>query len=299
MSGSSTNSRFDKWWLVMKIFIGLVIVGYLAYIFINVARQKSGEICKSVDIQIVDSAHIGFIDKKEVRRLMQEGNMTLEGKSLESISNEPVATLLKKNPFVKDVTCYKTPDGVFHIFVSQRLPIMRIMADNGDDYYIDDKGRAMQSMGYTADLITATGNVSRDFAKKSLVKLGIFLRDDGFWNDQIVQANVDSLGDISLVPRVGNHIIQLGSVNDLEVKFRNLKSFYKKILPTVGWNKYKIINIEYPSQVRGVKQDNLKDTESEKAKAQEEKKTEQPEQNTPATQPAAKGNAAKKEPKKA
>ena len=157
----------------------------------------------------------------------------------------------------------------------------------------------MQSMGYTADLITATGNVSRDFAKKSLVKLGIFLRDDGFWNDQIVQANVDSLGDISLVPRVGNHIIQLGSVNDLEVKFRNLKSFYKKILPTVGWNKYKIINIEYPSQVRGVKQDNLKDTESEKAKAQEEKKTEQPEQNTPATKPAAKGNAAKKEPKKA
>ena len=297
MPKSNTKSSLDKLWLIMKIIIGAVIVGYLGYIFLNVAKQKSGEICNSVDIQIVDSAHIGFIDKKEVRRLMQVGNMVLEGRLLESINNESVATLLKKNPFVEDVTCYKTPDGVFHIRVSQRLPIMRIMADNGDDYYIDDKGRVMQSMGYSANLITATGNISRDYAKKSLVKLGIFLRDDGFWNDQIVQANVDSLGDINLVPRVGSNIIHLGNVNDLETKFRNLKTFYKDVLSTVGWNKYKVINIEYPSQVIGVKQDNLKGKEPE---IQEEVKTpDQTAQNKTTTKPATNAKAPQKTAKKA
>jgi cell division protein FtsQ len=55
------------------------------------------------------------------------------------------------------------------------------------------------------------------------------------------------------VPRVGNHKIVLGNADSLKIKFGNLLAFYKKAMPVVGWDAYKIINIKYTNQVVGVK----------------------------------------------
>ena len=41
-------------------------------------------------------------------------------------------------------------------------------------------------------------------------------------------------GDIELVPRVGNHTILLGDASRLEVKFRNLRWFYREALNKKG-----------------------------------------------------------------
>ena len=52
-----------------------------------------------------------------------------------------------------------------------------------------------------------------------------------------------------MFPQVGDERIELGTPDDLETKFRKLKIFYKEVLPSVGWNKYDRINVEYEGQV--------------------------------------------------
>lgn len=74
-----------------------------------------------------------------------------------------------------------------------------------------------------------------------------------FWNNQIEQIYV-SRGKknervIEIVPRVGDHIVYLGTINNFEKKLNNLKIFYDKAIKTVGWNKYAKVNLEYENQI--------------------------------------------------
>jgi cell division protein FtsQ len=84
---------------------------------------------------------------------------------------------------------------------------------------------------------------------KDIYYLVDYINRDSFWSAQIDQIYVDSYDEIDLIPRVGNHIIHLGSADDFEVKLRNLRVFYDKVLPVVGWNKYSNINLAFRDQI--------------------------------------------------
>ena len=55
--------------------------------------------------------------------------------------------------------------------------------------------------------------------------------------------------NIELVPRVGDHVIYLGKLDDFEQKLKRVKVFYEKGLNKVGWNKYSRISVEFDNQI--------------------------------------------------
>ena len=57
--------------------------------------------------------------------------------------------------------------------------------------------------------------------------LSIFIKNE-FWKAQIIQLHMNDDKEIELIPRVGNHIILLGSEEEMEAKFEKLMLFYKK-----------------------------------------------------------------------
>lgn len=236
-------------WTLLKAGVVAVVLGYLCFVFLNFAGRRLPVTCKGVEVHIADSTRSGFITQGEVIRLLDEAGLSLPGRSLDDINSREVADSLGRNPFIKEATCYKSPGGVFHIVVSQRLPILRVMTADAGDYYLDEQGNAMNSMGYSANLPVVTGHVTREFAKQSLVKLGLYLRSHPFWNEQITQADVDKDGGITIVPRVGAQTIHLGSAEELDVKFGNLMTFYRRVMPTVGWNKYAHLDVEHTNQI--------------------------------------------------
>lgn len=84
---------------------------------------------------------------------------------------------------------------------------------------------------------------------KSLFLLANFVEKNSFWKAQISQIFVNENGDFELTPRVGGHIIIFGSSANLEGKFENLMTFYKKGLRRTGWNEYSVINLKFKNQV--------------------------------------------------
>ena len=54
---------------------------------------------------------------------------------------------------------------------------------------------------------------------------------------------------VELVPRVGDHIVYLGRLEQVEQKLDRLKRFYEQGLNKVGWNKYRRISVEFGNQV--------------------------------------------------
>jgi len=79
--------------------------------------------------------------------------------------------------------------------------------------------------------------------------LAIFLESEEFWNNMTEQLYVDGKGVISLVPRVGDHRIVLGSPVNIEEKFRKLECFYREVIPLSGWNAFRSIDLQYEKQI--------------------------------------------------
>lgn len=244
----------------MRTFVKLILlfglIAYLIFALSQFANYGDQTPCKQVIFTIADSSRAAFITAAEADHILQKSGEYPIGKPMEQVDGQKIEAALLKNAFVDSVSCYKSPNGVVNILLMQRLPLMRIMAANGDDYYIDEKGNIMNPQGYVADLVVATGDITKEYSRKELTKMGRFLHSNDFWNNQIEQINVTPRRHLQLVTRVGAHTIEFGTTDQLERKFRNLRTFYEKVLPEVGWNKYSEISVEHVAQIVGTRNNN-------------------------------------------
>ena len=234
-----------------KLFLLLALTVYLIFAFTHIASGKDESVCKAISVNVSDSSHAGFITANEVERLITSAQLNPVGKKMDDINSEAIEKALLKNPFIKFAKCYKTGGGELSVHVTQRLPILRVMANNGDNYYIDSNGQVMNPQGYSADLIVATGDINRHFAGKKLLPIAKKINDNSFADDLITQIDVTPKGEIDLVPRIGCDIIHLGKTDTIQIgqQLAHLQTFYTKVLPTVGWDTYREINLEYSNQI--------------------------------------------------
>lgn len=227
--------------------VGLMV--YLGYTFLTFSKRGSDDLCASVNISVTDSATAGFVTVKGIEEKLHISNQYPVGQNMDSISCQKIKDVLLQDHFIADVTCYKTPARQVHIIVSQRVPVLRVMADNGENYYLDEKGFRMNPDGYYADLAVVTGNVDYQYVKEKLLPFGLIIRQDGFWNDQIEQIYVTPERELQLTTRIGDLVINAGTADNLDKKLHNLYVFYKKVMSEVGWNQYSEISIAYTNQV--------------------------------------------------
>ena len=170
-------------------------------------------------------------------------------RSMADVNTDRIETELLKNEMIAQVEAYKTPSGIIKLEVMQKMPILRIMGVRGS-YYVDNLGPTMPiSRRYAAHVPIVSGYVEKELAVTDLYKFALFLQENEFWNDQIEQIYVYPDNDIELIPRVGNHRIMLGTLDEFEEKLANLKLFYEQAIPKVGWEKYSMINLKYKNQI--------------------------------------------------
>lgn len=211
--------------------------------------DSSNAVCRKVLINIDNGVVQGFLDAAAVKNQLQRARLYPEGDAMDAVSVRRIEETLEKNSLIENAECYKTQGGGVVINISQRLPVLRIMSDNGDDYYVDAKGDVMPSNQYASDLAVATGRIDRKYARRVLAGIGSFILSDNFWRSQTEQLNVRDDGSLELVPRVGNHIVCLGQPVDVSRKLERLRKFYRYGLSHAGWNKYSVINVEFENQI--------------------------------------------------
>ena len=242
----------------------VLIAVYLLVAFCSFDKKGGNHTpCNKVSIDIADNATSGFIDTKIIKDRLQKSGIYPIGKEMCKIDTRRIEDMLNKSPFVQTANCYKTEGGHVYISVTQRMPVIRIKADNGDDYYVDDNDCVMPTTHYTSDLIIATGSINRWYATNYLSPLGRVIMANEMWGNLIEQINVLPNRNIEIVPRIGDHIVHLGSLPDckdrterfnaiqkfMDVKMKRLLKFYKYGLSEVGWNKYSYIDIEFDNQI--------------------------------------------------
>ena len=251
-----------KRYIIIAINVLLAVYLVLAVTAFNKPKPTVNH-CTKVIIDIADESTYGFLDAKEIKQILVRKNLYPMGRELKDVSPKRIEEVLSASPFVNTAQCCKTNSGHVKITVTQRSPIVRVMSENGADYYIDENGGIMPNSKYTSDLIIVTGSVTKKFAQEYVSLLTKKIMDSDLWRNQIEQINVLPDLGIELVPRVGDHIVFIGylpssddtSQREKEVneyvneKLSRLEKFYKYGLSVAGWNKYSRIDVQYSNQI--------------------------------------------------
>ena len=252
---------YKKYILVI---LDVILFGYVIAAMVSFNKpDESQKVCSEVNIQIDDQNANGFLTAAEVKKILESNRMYPLKFKMTDIKPRQIEDLLCQSPFVNTAECYKTQDNRVYISITQRLPIIRIKNEKGDDYYLDDKGGIMPNSKYTSDLIIATGRISQPFAKNYIAPMANVIMENDMWKNLIEQINVLPDLGIEIVPRVGNHIVYLGNLpmtknaskrqgmirEYITRKLTRLEKFYKYGLNQVGWNKYPYINLEFDNQI--------------------------------------------------
>ena len=253
-----------NWKKSLLVTVDIVLAVYLLCAFTVFNKpDETARVCTKAKIVVADESSNGFINANEITKRLKSAGLYPLGKLMRDINAREIEDKLKKSPFVKTAQCYKTEDGEVNVSITQLLPVIRVKADNGDDYYLDDKDCIMPNSLYTSDLIIATGNIPRWFARRYISPLGKAIMGNDMWKNLVVQVNVLPDRSIEIVPRVGDHIVHLGTLPEanskekrqelinqfVDRKLTRLEKFYKYGLAQAGWNKYSYIDIEFDNQI--------------------------------------------------
>ncbi len=240
--------------MIKKILLTLLVLVFGSYFVAAITlfnRTNDNLICQEVNLAVSDSVRAGFVSSQEIEQLLRNKQLYPKGKALKEINTQQIEEALQSNPFISQAVCYRSASDQICINATQRLPIMRMISDHGEDYYIDAKGHLMKPSAttYAAKLVVVTGNLSAAYAVNHLLPLGIILQNDSFWNNMIQQVNITDKGTVELIPRIGDHIVHLGKPENYQDKLYRLKVFYEKGLSKIGWNKYSKIDLEFNNQI--------------------------------------------------
>ncbi len=242
----------------IKIFLLLAVVGYLVVAIWKFGGQAEDRTCEGIRVEIIDSIPDGFITDEYVRSILTRNKISPEGMKISEVSLEQIEQLMLEESHIERASCYYDAAGRLCIKVVPQQPILHVISQKGEDYYLSSTGLSMSTGTFNVDLCVATGNITKKFAAEHLLEFARYIHDDLFWSEQIEQIHVVSPEEIELYPRVGQHVIELGSVNGFQEKLGRLRTFYREGLERVGWNKYSKISLAYDGQVVCTKADNRK-----------------------------------------
>lgn len=235
----------------------------MPFYYVRIAYSRP---CSGIKITIADSSDQHFVTKRDIQNTITTNSGGIIGKPVKEIHVAEIEKGMNKYRELKVAEAYMSMDGTLHIYADQRDPVMRVMANNGGDYFVDAEGVVIRRRNlYTPRLHIVGGNINISQAmlngvsvldtsiKNSILKdiyhIIRYVNADSFWSAQIDQIYVDRYDEIDLIPRVGNHIVHLGTAENFEGKLRNLEVFYDKVLPEVGWNTYSNINLAFKDQI--------------------------------------------------
>ncbi|MDZ4809813.1 MAG: cell division protein FtsQ/DivIB [Bacteroidota bacterium] len=231
--------------------------GMLTLLLAAISKKNKGQ-CTAYTISLKGAKNNFFIDQKDVEQLLvktTKGN--IKGQPIASFNLHELEQMLEHNTWIDEAELYFDNRNVLHISVTEKEPVARVFTTTGNSFYIDSLGRKMP----LSDKLSARVPVFTGFPEKKKLSASDsvllndirvtsnFIINDSFWMSQVSQIDITPERNFEMVPVVGNHLVKLGNGENIDKKFHRLMVFYKQVLSKTGFDKYKVIDVQYKGQV--------------------------------------------------
>jgi cell division protein FtsQ len=243
---------------VLFVAIWLCIGGVMVTLLLAAITKKNNGNCKGYTITIEGAKNNLFIDKKDVEQLLFNATKgPIKGDPIAAFDLHELEKMLEKNNWIDEAELYFDNKDVLHVSVIEKEPVARIFTTEGNSFYLNENGKKMplsDKMSARVPVFTGYADKKKKSATDSLFLKQItavanYIGKDPFWMSQVAQIDITKEGSFEMIPLVGNHLVKLGSGENIENKLNRLMIFYKQVLSKTGFDRYKIIDVQYKGQV--------------------------------------------------
>ncbi len=242
---------------ILQVFLTVVVSTGCIIAIVSASRIEDSKMLSSVAVHIKNDKKYHFIEEKEIMDLaVNNRGIDVMNTPVSHLDVKGMEQVISADPWVASAQVFVDNDRVLHMYVTQRVPVVRIFGQDSHSYYMDATMSIMplseNSVYYTA-VVTNAPEIKDDSAgwalRKQILELVNTIQADTFWSAQISQVIVDSAGTFELLPVLGDQKIIFGDTSLMKEKFNNLFVFYKNVLNKIGWDKYETLDLRFKGQV--------------------------------------------------
>ncbi len=250
--------------ILLNLLVWSALIAYLVWATRHCSRREQEVPAGEIRVSILDSAQLRAVNPEMVKAWIAEKNLIPLNSTAGEIPVGKIEQLLESQYFVQAAEAYVDMQGVTHIRLTQRHPLLRLRTA-GYDCYLSADGYVLPLQPHLAmRLPVVTGNWTPPFEQgyagpldagaknliflRKLINFVEFVHSHDFWDGFIEQIHLAG-AHVELVPRSGGHIVVLGSLDDYRAKLEKLLAFYRGALPYEGWESYKKVDLSYKDQI--------------------------------------------------
>ncbi|RXP60303.1 cell division protein FtsQ [Lutibacter sp. HS1-25] len=231
-------------WNIIK---GIVLLGSVGFLVgFSYEKNKAVKISE-IDVEFEDGSNL-FMDYQMVNKLLIQNGKTVKNQPKSVIDLHNLEANVISHPMVESASVFLTVDGLLKTKIKQRTPIARVITQN-KSYYIDSQAKTMPlSENHSARVLLISGDI-KETDNEQIHLLVSKIMGDGFLKKQIIAVEKINKNEFVLIMRVGDQKVEIGKIENLDSKFKNLNSFLNKTMSDQTIDNYASINLEYNNQV--------------------------------------------------
>lgn len=242
--------------------VATVFAAGMCFLLHESREQRSMIDCGKLSVNFLDS--LRFVSEQDIRDYIAESYGNFNGQKLDSVDLAEIEEILESKSAVMNTEAWITDDGVLHIDITQRAPVLRFQ--NGEKgFYVDDRGFILPlHHSYTAPVPLVSGNIPINIEDgykgeaasqeerqwiSGMLGLNSFITGSKIWKERISGIEIVDNGDIVLTIDGREESFIFGDSGELREKFSKIGKYFDYILPHKGDGYYNIVNVKYNKQI--------------------------------------------------
>ena len=248
------------------LFMGLLVVGSAFLVAFTDIEHKKKPV-RAFDLEILNPSENALITHEEIVEVIHRKFGEIKGATLSTTDLFQLENSVLANPYIAACEVYQTIDMKVEMKVTVREPLVRVINEYDEQFYLDPYGYAMPlSQNHPSHVLIANGRISDRYisldkselalnafydsaAVRMIYPVAWYIARDEFLRSFIDQIYINEKKEMELVPKIGRQEIILGDAVDASEKLENLATFYRKVMSQMDWDLYKKINLKYKHQV--------------------------------------------------
>ena len=250
--------------------LGLLLIAACAAVWVlstgMARRELRTRTCQGkgkLQVTVTDSLERRFVARADVQEWLDKEYGAYAGLPLDSVDLTRIEKLICSHSAVRDCEAWITDDGVLHVELSQRQPVIRL-EDGQNACYADETGYLfpLQSRG-SVKVPVVSGKIPFTLQRgfKGYLKdpqealwLGqviavVDFMEGTVWENDIRKIVVRGSGELVLYPVQGKEEFLFGPPVRIPEKFKLLTAYYKSVAPAKEPGYYSKVDLRYRKQL--------------------------------------------------
>lgn len=249
---------------ILEAVFGAVLLFCIVCSFIAGSASRTSLKCSRLEVVVADSIRNGFVSKADIRQYLDKEYGQYIGIPIDSLDLTKIEKIIDGRSAVMKSQAYVTKDGILHIDITQRRPVVRFQLSNGG-FYADEDGFIFPlQRNFASHVQVVDGelpfaansgykgkieNPEHEKWLKRVIAVVNYINSSKTWENKFVQIHAEKNGELTLIPRAGQERFLIGQPVRIEEKFRKMEKYYTTIIPEKGKDHYGYVDLRFEGQI--------------------------------------------------